>query len=93
MTSQKWLQRWTEVVDRHLRKDCSAVVGDGDVAIGRNKNLVETTRTERGAHNTSDRLCSEDVGFDGLVSVLSLLLALVSYNNEGAAVLVFGDLG
>lgn len=81
------------MVDKHLRKDSSAVVGDGDVAIGRNKDLIETTRTERSAHNTSNRLCGENVRFDGLVSVLSLLLTLVSYDNERAAVLIFGDLG
>lgn len=48
-------------MNKHLRKDSSAVIGDGDVAIGRDKDLVETTRTERSAHNTSDRLCSENV--------------------------------
>jgi hypothetical protein len=77
----------------YLGQDGSAVVCDGDVAIGRDEDLVETARTERGADDAGDGLCGEDVGFDGLVSVLSLLLALVSYNDEGAAILVFGDLG
>jgi hypothetical protein len=80
-------------VDMYLGQDGSAIVCDGDVAIGGDEDLVETARTERGADDAGDGLCGENVGFDSLVSVLSLLLALVSYDDEGAAVLVFGDLG
>ena len=82
-----------ELVDRYLGQYGSAIVGDGNVAIGGNEDLVETTGTERSADDAGDRLCGEDVRLDGFVSVLSLLLALVSYNDEGAAILVFGDLG
>ena len=77
----------------YLGQDSSAVVCDGDVAIRGNEDLVETARAEGGADNAGDGLCGENVRLDSVVSVLSLLLALVSYNDEGAAVFVFGDLG
>ena len=77
----------------YLGQDSSAIVCDGDVAIRGDEDLVETARAERGTDNTSDGLCGENVRLDSLVAVLSLLLSLISYNDEGAAVLVFGDLG
>jgi hypothetical protein len=77
----------------YLGQNGSAIVGDSDVAVRGDEDLVETARTERSADDTCDGLCGENVGLDSFVSVLSLLLALVSHNDDGTAVFVLGDLG
>jgi hypothetical protein len=77
----------------YLGQNSSAIVGDSDVAVGGDEDFVETARTKRSADNTCDGLCGENVGLDSFVSVLSLLLALVSHNDDGAAIFVLGDLG
>lgn len=45
----------------HLAQDRCTVVGDGDLAIGRNQDLVESLWTQRRAHDVCDRPCGEDV--------------------------------
>jgi len=64
------------VGDVHLLEDGCAVVGDRDVAIGGDQNLVEATGTERALDDVCDGASGEDMRLDSLVAVLSLLLAL-----------------
>jgi hypothetical protein len=57
-------------------QDGGAVVGHGDVSIGRNEDLVETTGSERGFDDVGDGASGEDVRLDGFVAKLALLLSL-----------------
>lgn len=80
------------VADLHLAHDGGAIVGDGDVAVGGDEDLVEAAGTEGGADDGGDGAGGEDVGFDGFGAVGALLLALVADDDEGAAGFVLGDL-
>lgn len=60
----------------HLLQNGCAVVGDCDVAIGGDEDLVEAARAEGALDDVCDGTSGENVRFDSLVAVLSLLLAL-----------------
>jgi hypothetical protein len=81
------------VCDFHLGHDGGAIVGDGDVAIRGDEDLVETSRAEGGLDDGGDGAGGEDVGFDGFDAVRALLPALIADDDEGAALFVFCYLG
>lgn len=64
------------VGDFHLLQDRRTIVRDCDVAVGGDEDLVEAAGTERALDDVGDRPRGEDVVLDGLVAVLTLLLAL-----------------
>lgn len=67
----------------HLTEDRSAVVGDGDVSIRADQDLVEPAGAEGGLDDAGDSSCGEDVGFDRFESVASRLAPLVLDDDEG----------
>lgn len=77
------------VTDVHLTQDGSAIISDGDIAIGGDEDLVEPTRAERGLDDVGDGAGGEDVVFDGVDAVCAGFPALVSHDDEGAALFVF----
>jgi hypothetical protein len=77
------------VCNLHLLQDSGTVVGDSDVAIGRNQDLVEATGTEGALDDVCDCPGGEDVVLDGFVTELSLLLALAA-DNSTTSVQVLG---
>jgi hypothetical protein len=80
------------VADFHLGEDGSAIVGNCNVAVGRDEDLVQTAGPERGFNDRGDGAGGLNVLLDSFCSVCSLLLALITYNDEGSAGLVLGDL-
>ena len=54
------------VLHVHQLEDGRAVVGDGDVAIGRLEHLVHALGPQRGAEHARDGLGSADVGLDSV---------------------------
>lgn len=60
----------------HLLQDSSSIVSHGDVSVGRDEDLVEASWAERRLDNVGDSAGGEDMGLDGFVAKLALLLAL-----------------
>ena len=50
----KWVNGYL-MVDVHELEDGGPVVGDGDVVVGRDHQLVQTLRTQRGSQSSGDR--------------------------------------
>ena len=71
------------VFDLHLAHDGRAVVGDGDVAVGRDHDLVEAARAEAGLDDVADCPRGEDVRLERLDPVQSGLFTLVADDNLG----------
>lgn len=80
-------------VKSHLGENGCAIVGNSDIAVGRDQNLIQATRTleasmrmaqaidsaepyQRGFDNVGHCLGSNNVRFDCLGTVLSLLFSL-----------------
>lgn len=51
--------------DLHLAQDGGTIVRDGDVSVGGDEDLIQTTGAQRGADDLSDRLCSLDMSLEG----------------------------
>lgn len=78
------------VLDLHLAHDGGAVVGDGDVAVWRDHDLVEAARAERRLDDVAHGARGEDVRLEGLEAVHARLLLLVAYDDERPTVLRVG---
>lgn len=81
------------ILDLHLSQDSRPIVGHGDIAVGRNQDLVEAAGSEGGLDDAGHRPRCENVLLDGIGAVYSSLLALIPDDDEGSAGLVFGYLG
>lgn len=66
------------VADLHLLENGGTIVGDCDISIGGNEDLVEATGAERALDEVRDGSCGEDVRLDGFVTELALLLSLTT---------------
>jgi hypothetical protein len=75
------------VRDLHLRHDGRPIIRYCDIAIGGYEDLVQPARTEGGFHDRGDSSGGDDVGFDGFDAVGTFLLALISDDDEGSAIL------
>lgn len=64
------------VLNLHLAHDGGSVVGDGNVSIRRNENLVQSSGTQGGLDDIRHGSSGQDVALDGLNSVCALLLSL-----------------
>jgi hypothetical protein len=70
------------MLDLHLAEDGRAIVCDGDVAVGGDENLVETSRAEGRADDVCDGPRGEDVGLrvgervDRRVTVRTLMASM-----------------
>lgn len=76
------------VLQLHIRHNRRTIVGHLDIAVRADQNLVETARTQRGAHNRRHRPCRLDMVLDCLRALRTRLLPLLAHDNEGIAVLV-----
>lgn len=64
------------VADFHLLQNRGTIVGDSDVSVGGDQDLVEATGAEGGLDEVGNGSRGQDMGFNGLVSELALLLSL-----------------
>lgn len=77
--------------DLHLLQDGGAIVGDCDIAVGGDENLVETARTEGSLDKVGDGAGGEDVRLDSFVAVLTLLLALAERKGKLLVIVLGGQ--
>lgn len=49
------------MLNSHLIEDSCTIVGDSDITIGGDQNLVETSRTKRSLKNIGDCFSSQDM--------------------------------
>ena len=77
------------ICDLHLAHDGRAIIRYCNIAIGGYEDLVEAARTKRGFDDRGDGAGGDDVGFDCFDAVGAFLLALISDDDEGSAVLAF----
>ena len=67
------------MVDIHELENCGAVVGDGDIIVGRDHHLVETLGTEGGPQGTGDGSSCQNVT---LVKKRQTLQLILCYSNK-----------
>merc|ERR1719188_2009133 len=76
------------VINIHLFEDGGTVIGDGDVSIRGDHQLVQTLGPKTGLEDLTDGLGSDDVGLDGLGSRHPVHLVLILQDQEGTSKLI-----
>jgi hypothetical protein len=71
------------VGDLHLLQNGGTVVGDGDVAVRRDEDLVEAAGPQGSLDDVGYCPSSENMRLDSLVAILALLLTLAEVGSGG----------
>ena len=79
------------MINVHHLEDGGSVIGDRDVPIGADHQLVEPLGAKAGLQDVGHRLGGQDVRLDGIAASQPGLLHLVLEDHEGTAELVEGE--